>query len=783
MQFVYPSLTWGFLLAFLPVLIHLINLVRRRRVRWAAMEFLQQSYRRHRKWIWLKQWLLLLARMAIIALVVAMVAQWVSRQQWLALLGGSSTHHYVLLDDSYSMSERTGGGAAMDTAKQALAQIAEQAMLRTTPQKFTLIRFSRAAAMAGQANADRIVDRIADLNGDLVDGRFKERLEEHQRQIEPSQLAVGPREALELVNQLLRASSDETNLVYLVSDFRENQWRRPAELKRALAETQKVSEAIHLVRCSKQPQPNLAITDLRPGEETRAAGVPLFVHVSVRNFGAETARRVPVRIRTLFYDPRVVASAEPGKLAGKFEEPPAVLLDEVPAGETVTRRVQVYFPQPGAHIVEALLPEDAVAADNRRWCVLDIPAGEPVLIFDGSPNQRNAYFLSAAFQPGQRANSGIRPEVQPVSLLRDTTPEALRVYRAIYLADVDQLDERAVQNLESYVKDGGGVAVFAGPRVNLASYTQRMYRDGAGFLPLPLARSDTLPPEMFENVPDFTVQEHPVFSPFAGEQGAFLRLIAVERYVRPPDDWQRDPQSTVKVLATLRNRQPFVVERQFGRGRVVVFLSTLQPDWNNWAHDPSFVVVMLRLHAYLAAADRYQPSALVGSPISVTLDTRKYRKDLTFVKPGANADQPVILQRSAVTAEPDAVLATAVLGSGPDLDARTDTLRSGVYEAWPATLEGTLEARRFALNVDPQEGNLELASRTALRDRLRPLLVTVTDADQFSETTSSRGGYNRSLFVMCLLLAMLLGEQWLAYSASYHPAPAPSSHQVSRHVR
>jgi len=772
MQFVYQSLTWGFLLAFLPVLIHLINLVRRRRVKWAAMEFLQQSYRRHRKWIWLKQWLLLLTRMAIIALVVALVAQWVSRQQWLALLGGSSTHHYLLLDDSYSMSERTGAGSAMDSAKQAISQIAEQAMLRTTPQKFTLIRFSRAAAVAGRPDADAIVDRIADLNGEQVDARFNELLEEHQGQIEASQLAAGPRAALELVNQLLENSADETNLIYLLSDFRENQWSRPAELKRALTATQQVSEAIHLVRCSKQLQANLAITDLRAGEETRAAGVPLFVHVSVRNFGTDTARRVPVRIRSQFYDPQVTASAEPGRLVGTTAEPPAVLLDEVPPGQTITRRVQVYFPQPGAHVVEALLPEDAVAADNRRWCVLDIPAGEPALIIDGSLNQRNAYFLTAAFQPGQRANSGVRPEVQPLSMLRDTTAEALRVYRAIYLADVDQVDERVVENLENYLKAGGGLAVFAGPRTNLAGYTQRWYREGAGLLPLPLERSDTLPPEMFENVPDFEVQNHSVFSPFVGEQGAFLRLVSIQRYLRPPDAWKPDPQSTVKILATLRNRQPLVVERQFGRGRVVLFLTTLQPEWNNWAHDPSFVVVMLRLHSYLASTARYQPAHLVGTPLPVMLDMRKYRKEIAFVKPGAQPDQPIIVNRSAVGTTPDAVQATAVLGGTQDLDAGSDTQRSGIYEAWPATLEGAFDVRRFALNVDPQEGNLALASRTALRDRLRPLLVAVSDADQFSETASTRGGYNRSLVVMSLLLAMLLGEQWLAYSASYHAAPA-----------
>ena len=43
MQFVFQPLAWGFLLVLLPLLIHLINLVRHRRTQWAAMEFLLES--------------------------------------------------------------------------------------------------------------------------------------------------------------------------------------------------------------------------------------------------------------------------------------------------------------------------------------------------------------------------------------------------------------------------------------------------------------------------------------------------------------------------------------------------------------------------------------------------------------------------------------------------------------------------------------------------------------------------------------------------------------------
>ncbi len=83
--------------ALVPVLIHLINMMRHKRVKWAAMEFLLASYKKHRKWIWLKQLLLLLMRIAAIAAVVAIMAQWVPPDRWAKLFGGKVTHHLSLI--------------------------------------------------------------------------------------------------------------------------------------------------------------------------------------------------------------------------------------------------------------------------------------------------------------------------------------------------------------------------------------------------------------------------------------------------------------------------------------------------------------------------------------------------------------------------------------------------------------------------------------------------------------------------------------------------------------
>ncbi|MFM8704851.1 MAG: BatA domain-containing protein, partial [Planctomycetia bacterium] len=57
-------LWWGLPLVAAPVIIHLINLLRHKRIKWAAMEFLLASQRKYRTRVLLKQFLLLMARVA-----------------------------------------------------------------------------------------------------------------------------------------------------------------------------------------------------------------------------------------------------------------------------------------------------------------------------------------------------------------------------------------------------------------------------------------------------------------------------------------------------------------------------------------------------------------------------------------------------------------------------------------------------------------------------------------------------------------------------------------------
>jgi uncharacterized membrane protein len=769
MQFIHQALTWAFLLALVPLLIHLINMMRHRRVKWAAMEFLLASYKKHRKWVWLKQLLLLLARIAVVLLIVAMLAQLKTRDQWLAIFGGRATHHYVLVDDSYSMSDRVAGASAMDAAKQVVAAIVGRAKQEDSLQKLTLIRYSQARD-AGTPT-DSKAAQIADFNAETIDSNFDVTLERKTRGFEPTQLAVGPRDALAVLKPLLAQAKDETSIVYVLSDFRKKDWDSPAELRESLQELKRAQADVHLVNCARASESNLGIIALEPADETRAAGVPLFVNVRLKNFGTRAASKVQLKVQSTFYPPDDLTKIDADKLQGTTEELATLLIDQIGPGETASRRVQIYFPQPGKHVIEASLPEDPVEADNRRWAVIDFPDGERTLVIDGTVDQQHAYYLEIAFRPLQRSNTGIRPEVKPASFLRDATTEALNAYSTIYLLDVPRLDPKAVENLEAYVSGGGGLAIFAGPETNTGFYNASLYKDGRGLLPLPLGPETELPPVIDASEPDMELTRHPIFSFFLSETNPLIRGVKIDKYRRPAEGWQTDPANPVEIIARLRDKGPLAVEKKFGDGTVLLYTTTCAPIWNDWSKNPSFVVVVLKTQSYLATASRLDDPRLVGTPLDLPLESSKYRSDLAFVLPGERLGSRVTTERQAIAPEGGATL-VASLGRGLVESRRSaETDRRGVYEAWPISVKGEVDLRRWAFNVDPDEGDLTALPAADLLTRLDPVKVEYHLADQYEQEEVASTGYNLSYLLMWLLIGLLVGEQLLAYSASYHVAP------------
>lgn len=743
MSFLFPTLlTIGLPLLVVPVLIHLINLRRQQRIRWAAMQFLIESQRRNRRWILLKQLLLLATRVAIVGVLVLMLAHLVLRNEWLSALGRGTTHHVVLVDDSYSMSDRWGNTSAISEAKRAVQAIVDQAYAQSARQLITLLRFSEAARLSAGAQPKVFSEQINDA--------FRSRLESMLANWDVSETDVGAADALKALPRLPLADEEQTLIVYLVSDFRARQFASASDVQKLLADLrdEKKIAQIHLVRCVREARPNLAITSLVPETGVRAAGVEMWMSITVANYGDEPAHGVTV------------------ELEQDGDALPAVLLEDIPPRDELTHKFRVQFAGTGAHSLTASLGADAVDVDNCRYFACELPAARPVLIIDESRDGLGSRQLSLALAPGGNTRTGWQPHIEPRSFLADA--ERLKQEAAVVLLDVPRLADDELQTLEDYVRGGGGVAMFIGQDSDRAFYNERLYRNGEGLLPAPLKLPTQLIRRGSNETPDLEVSPHPLFRVFAGRRNNFLPLVEINYYYAMEDDWLPDEEN-VRVIARLRNNVPLVLEKRFGEGRVIAQLTKLSSGttslgrWTNWSLNPAFPILANELVSYLAVTRQIDPLRRVGDDLVVSVEEGKYEPTMRFVLPTERGPEG---RMSRAEFPIDAIAVNGQLTAKLE-----DVATSGVYEVQLQPVQGEPERRVFAVNVPTGEGDLAIVPRTELTRQLAGVDFLLHDAADMALDVQQLAGFQMSDALLVLLILILLVEQLFAYLASYHAAP------------
>ena len=103
---------------------------------------------------------------------------------------------------------------------------------------------------------------------------------------------------------------------------------------------------------------------------------------------------------------------------------------------------------------------------------------------------------------------------------------------------------------------------------------------------------------------------------------------------------------------------------------------------------------------------------------------------------------------------------------GEAIDTRTDV--SGFYTVRKKHLDGREETAPIAVNVDPTEGDLRSLDGTQLATELPEVEFDYHLSGEFVADDDSLPGTNLGPWLLYLLIALLVGEQLLAYSSSYH---------------
>lgn len=682
-----------------PIIIHLINRMRFKRIRWAAMEFLLKSQKRNRRRLIIEQLILLLLRILLVLLAAFLLARFIG--QALGILQPQATLHVVLLDDTPSMGDQwRDGDQAFSSFQQATSlitdRIAKNALQATSVQTLELIRLSD---LSTSRRYDRLNRQEADrLRRDLSDWKA-------------TPLHVPLLDGVRKARAIFLENTHEQRYLYIVSDFRQRDWSGP-ETEAVVNELKSLMDGKVEVRMLDVAHPyrqrgeddtighdNLAITDLRPESRVAARNMPVRMHLTISNHSNRERQNVRVQLQ-------VNGSPQPDAL-----EP----LPSVPPGETHAT-AQVTFNQLGFNQVTANLEHEdtGLQIDDIRYAVVEVREQVPILLVDGDPANSSKpggdrYHLQTLFDRFSGAVHGF--EIVG-STPYDLEQSNLSQYPSIYLVNVRELSDKAVENLRAYVREGGSLAFFLGERVNPTFYNEKLFQDGKGLFPAPLAARPN-PPLSEENAK----------SQFLGKQTQILARNDSHPIVA--DIWEFHQR--FGVLSQLTIGRYFPVQR------------------DQWRPDPAKVEELMTL-PNRGTVDDYRDNVL-----AVLADLPTDRDDYRRYRPGLLRHEQAI--RTALAGQPLYQLGIALDDLLRDAGEENNPERPNLTELWRRPELASLRGRIDRLRETVQYGDPLLITNRYGKGRVVALLTTVGKG-----WNDWAGGSAASLTYPVLMIEM---QRWL----------------------
>ena len=639
--FINPWALFGLLGVSLAVIAHLISRRRFDVIQWGAMQFLNPARKTRRK-LKLEELLLMLLRMALIALVTLAISRpWLPSGLFSGYRSMGSRSVVLILDGSNSMSRGDGLNTLHQNARRRALEFLQ-----------TL----------GPGDAVALID-ARDQPRSLVESPLQDRtvLQDAIRLIPDPQGSVNVEAAVELGIAILGKTSSSSREIILLTDRQragwqpdqDDSWNRLEDLMTFPS----VRPRLWVVDVANRLAPlnaNVAVGQLQLTRELTVPDFPVRITASVLNNG-RTAIEVPVSL---------LLDSQP--LAGQAQQV------QISAGSQTEIQFDVMIKSPGTHIltVEAEVSNDPIEVDNRSHAAIHVSPALPILIVDGSDaliaSDRESFFAEVALGSVGTASPWVAATVRNAA---DVTAVDIQNAAMIVLADVASLPTGIPEQLAHYCSEGGGLLIAVGPQTTTESF-DRLFSQ-TGLLPqVQLNRQREAPQDEARQV---TVAQTSLQSGWldrfrsdtgrsflkARYQKWWLAIVGATNTTRfftetdagiansgvsdgatdstqlidsllPDktagsdadfviDDVSPDAQPaalSARVLAELSPGDPLLIEASHGRGTILVLTSGLSRRWNNLPTVSDFVP-FLHEAIFHVAASRTHRNLNFGTPIIV----------------------------------------------------------------------------------------------------------------------------------------------------------------------
>ncbi len=729
MTFVHPLLLGGLALVGIPVLIHLVMRQKPKRLPFPALRFLLAKHHTNQRTLRLRHLLLLLLRMAVIALLcLALVRPKLSGDGVLpALTGDRPVNAVLLVDTSPSMDYTVAGKSWLDEARRRATELLDE-----LPEGSHVAVLDSAEAGGEWSPSPSLArERLGALRVRHTNAPLTRQTEQAYRLF------------AELDRERDGSSETVAKVLYVFSDRTAACWDETA------AKTMRQPDDVTavFVDVGADAVADLAVVEVKPERTSFWPGETVAVNVTVRATGKECDTWIACA-----FDGEAEGERRPLKLpAGRSE---VLVFHRETAGRRDDGKPTKGLAE-GLHQVEVRLgSNDALAFNNVGFATVRVLGGRRVLVLTDDVARDTDEWkrrLAATFQADVKAAD-------------DAETIDLSAYGAVFLAHLVRPSEQHWKQLEGYVGGGGGLAILPGGQGRMPEVAAYDGETARKVLPGRLRQivdvKDDAERRWSELEAPSGPSKHPFLAPFRRWRDAGTVDFLLEEASRPSARrfWQVEPiGDETEVIAHYRDRDssPALLERLVGRGRVLLLTTPLEPrkdpkeePWTNYfGLNSSFGLVLTNLLAGTLAGDAEETTLnyVAGQAVTIPLPARPFFPRYLLAGPGvagADADLPRLAEQKELR-----IVQAASPGNFAVLDGDGKRLAA------------------FSVASHPDESSLERVPAEQIESLLGPgSVLPVGRATSLRDVLQQRGAQPLELApgLLVLLLIALAAECFLA---------------------
>lgn len=534
MSFLTPLFFLGVAALAAPILVHLVRRTRARRVQFPALVFVRQVPQRTIRRRTLQNLLLLLLRCLAILLIVIAFTRPFFNSGSAARDNSAAGATVVLIDNSLSMRREPLFAEAQRRAEAALDET-------RTDEQVALVSFDKRYTVINRFTTDR--NRLRQAVSSLSAGWDGTDYEQALRGAE---------------SLLSEVETTGPKRIVLISDFQTPGWTQASATFKLANNTQLTTLDVG----GNSPPPNVAITNVE------ARGVVfgqkyldnLVVHVSNFSDTPKDNVQVDFQINEQTIEKRSISLNSRDARVVEFSG---------------------FNLNDGVNRCTIDIVTGDFAPDNRFYFTLRRETPAKALIVEGASRGRSD---SLHLQSALTTNEDL-PFAFTLKSAGSVDPTSIAEYALVVLNDTGPLSPALADTLAKFVEAGGQVIVSTGPLTQRDSFNTSLQKIA------PATLREAVQPKAGESVAITEVKfDHPIFEVF--QESGRLASANVIGYFRS------EPNQNAAVLARFEDGSPALVEGRTGKGRVLLFTSSLGPSWNDLPLTPLYLPFIHQMVRY-----------------------------------------------------------------------------------------------------------------------------------------------------------------------------------------